>query len=154
MNEVAVCRVLVPRAEAIDFPNLQINNFIDGLVDAKLKKLNILPSGPADDAEYLRRVYLDVIGTLPTPDEVRRFLADPAANKRAKLVDSLLERSEYADYWALKWADVLRVERQALGAPGAYACYRWIRQAIAESKPFDRFARELVTAEGPLADVP
>jgi hypothetical protein len=154
MNAVAVCRVLVPRSHAIDFPKLPANNFIDPLVDAKLKKLNIRPSGPADDAEYLRRVFLDVIGTLPTPDEVRKFLADPAADKRAKVVDALLERPEYADYWALKWADVLRVDRQALGAPAAYAYYRWIRQAVAENRPFDRFARELVTAEGPLAEVP
>jgi hypothetical protein len=154
MNEVAVARVLVPRAGTADDPRLPANNFIDPLVDAKLKKLNIAASGPADHAEYLRRVYLDVIGTLPTPDEVRTFLADPAPDKRAKLVDSLLERPEYADYWALKWADVLRVDRQALGAPGAYAYYRWIRQAVAENKPFDRFARELVTAEGPLSEVP
>jgi hypothetical protein len=154
MNEVAVCRVLVPRAEAVAFPKLAINNFIDRLVDAKLQKLNIVPSGPADDAEYLRRTYLDVIGTLPTPDEVRGFLADSSANKRAKLVDALLERSEYADSWALKWADVLRVDRQALGSAGAYSYYRWIRQAVAENRPFDRFARELVTAEGPLAEVP
>jgi hypothetical protein len=153
-NEVAVFRVLVPRAQKIDFPKLPANNFIDPLVDAKLKKLNILPSGPADDAEFLRRVYLDVIGTLPTPDEVRSFLADPSPDKRAKLVDKLLERPEYADSWALKWADVLRVDRQALGAPDAYAYYRWIRQAIADNRPFDRFARELITAEGPLAEVP
>jgi Protein of unknown function (DUF1549)/Protein of unknown function (DUF1553) len=154
MNEVAVCRVLIPRAEAVEFPKLPINNFIDPLVDAKLKKLNILPSGPVDDASYLRRVYLDVIGTLPTPDEVRKFLADMSANKRAKLVDALLERSEYADLWALKWADVLRVDRQALGAPSAYAYYRWIREAVAANRPFDKFARELIAAEGPLAEVP
>ncbi|HEX3147081.1 MAG TPA: DUF1549 and DUF1553 domain-containing protein [Gemmataceae bacterium] len=154
MNEVAVCRVLVPRAEAVAFPKLPIKNFIDPLVDAKLKKLNIVPSGPVDNASYLRRVYLDVIGTLPTPDEVRKFLADKSADKRAKLVDALLERSEYADVWALKWADVLRVDRQALGAPGAYAYYRWIREAVAENRPFDKFARELIAAEGPLAEVP
>jgi hypothetical protein len=154
LNEVAVSRVLVPRAEAVALPKLPSNNFIDPLVDAKLKKLHIVPSGPADDAEYLRRVYLDVIGTLPTPEEARTFLADPAVDKRAKVVDSLLERPEFADAWALKWADVLRVDRQALGAPAAYAYYRWIRQAVAENRPCDRFARELVTAEGPLAEVP
>jgi hypothetical protein len=133
---------------------LPAKNFIDPLVDAKLKKLHIVPSGPADDAEYLRRVYLDVIGTLPTPAEVRTFLADRMPDKRAKLVDVLLDRPEYADYWALQWADVLRVDRQTLGSADAYAYYRWIRQAVADNRPFDRFARELITAEGPIAEVP
>jgi hypothetical protein len=154
MNEVAVCRVLVPRAGDVTFPILPAKNFIDPLVDAKLKKLHIVPSGPADDAEYLRRVYLDVIGTLPTPAEVRTFLADRMPDKRAKLVDVLLDRPEYADYWALQWADVLRVDRQTLGSADAYAYYRWIRQAVADNRPFDRFARELITAEGPIAEVP
>jgi Protein of unknown function (DUF1549)/Protein of unknown function (DUF1553) len=154
MNEVAVFRALVPRAESVTFPKLPEHNFIDPLVDAKLRKLNILPSGPADDVEFLRRVYLDVIGTLPTPAEVRAFLADTTPSKRAKLVDVLLERPDYADYWALKWSDVLRVDRQALGSVEAYAYYRWIRESIAKNKPFDQFARELVTAEGPLDEVP
>jgi hypothetical protein len=154
MNEVAVFRVLVPRAEQVTFPNLPTKNFIDPLVDAKLKKLHIVPSGPADDAEFLRRVFLDVIGTLPTPVEVRMFLADPSPDKRVKLVDALLQRPEYADLWALQWADVLRVDRQALGSADAYAYYRWIRQAVVEDRPFDRFARELITAEGPIAEVP
>jgi hypothetical protein len=154
MNEVAVCRVLVPRAGDVTFPILPASNFIDPLVDAKLKKLHIVPSGPADDAEYLRRVCLDVIGTLPTPAEVRTFLADRSTDKRAKLVDVLLERPEYADFWALQWADVLRVDRQALGSADAYAYYRWIRQAVADNRPFDQFARELITAEGPIAEVP
>jgi hypothetical protein len=154
MNQVGVFRVLVPRAETVSLPRLAEHNFIDPLVDAKLRKLNILPSGPADDAEFLRRVYLDVIGTPPTPDEVRRFLADPHADKRSKIIDSLLERPEYADYWALKWSDVLRVDRQALGSQAAYAYYRWVRRSVAENRPFDRLARELVTAEGPLDEVP
>jgi Protein of unknown function (DUF1549)/Protein of unknown function (DUF1553) len=154
MNEVAVCRILVPRAGKIDYPNLPINNVIDAIVDTKLKKLKIVPSGPADDAEFLRRVSLDLIGTPPTPDEVHSFLADARPNRRRAVVERLLERPEYADYWALKWSDVLRVDRQALGSPAAYAYYRWIRQAFAENRPFDRLARELITADGPLAEVP
>jgi hypothetical protein len=153
-NEVGVFRLLVPRAEKIDYPRLPINNFIDPLVDAKLQKLRIVPSGPVQDVEFLRRVYLDVIGTLPTPQEVRRFQSDSAGDKRAKLIDALLKRSEYADYWALKWSDVLRVDRQALGPQAAYAYYKWIRQSIADNKPFDKFAREIVTAEGPLDESP
>jgi hypothetical protein len=153
-NEVGVFRVLVPRGGAIDYPKLPENNFIDPLVDAKLKKLRIVPSPGVDDAEFARRVYLDVIGTLPTVDEVRKFLADKQPDKRSRLVDALLDRPEFADYWALKWSDVLRVDRQALGHQGAYAYYRWIRQSIAENKPFDRFAREVITAEGPLDEFP
>ena len=152
-NEVSVFRLIVPRAERVAFPKLPANNFIDPLVDAKLRKLNVVPSGACDDAEFLRRVYLDVIGTLPTADEARKFLADKSPDRRAKLVDSLLERPEYADYWALKWADVLRVDRAVLGHRRAYAYYRWVRESIAANKPFDRFARELVTAEGPLDEV-
>src|SRR5206468_3411355 len=101
----------------------------------KLKKLNIAPSDLCDDSTFLRRVFLDVIGTLPTADEARRFLNDKRANKRELLVDELLERPEYADYWALKWADLLRVDRQVLGHKKAYAYYRWIRESFARNKP-------------------
>jgi hypothetical protein len=154
MNAVDTFRALVPRVERINpYPAQPENNFIDGLVFAKLKKLHILPSDPASDAEYLRRVYLDVIGTLPTPAEARRFLADKRADRRVRLVDELLERPEFADYWALKWADLLRVDSQALGNKRAYAFYRWIRESFAANKPLDQFARELLTAEGPLNEV-
>jgi hypothetical protein len=154
MNAVDTFRALIPRSERIDpYPVQTGNNFIDRLVFAKLKKLHILPSRPASDAEYLRRVYLDVIGTLPTPAAARRFLADKRADRRARLVDELLQRPEFADYWALKWADLLRVDSQALGNKRAYAFYRWIRDSLAANKPLDEFARELITAEGPLNEV-
>src|SRR5262249_3703432 len=147
-------RALIPRPERIDpYPAQTENNFIDTLVFAKLKKLHILPSEPAGDAEFLRRVYLDVIGTLPTPAEARRFLADKRADRRARLGAGLLQRPESADYWALKWADLLRVDSQALGNKRAYSFYRWIRDSIAANKGLDRFARELLTAEGPLNEV-
>jgi hypothetical protein len=154
MGSVDVFRALVPRAPRIEhYPRLAENNFIDRLVFRKLRRLNILPSEPADDAEYLRRVYLDVIGTLPTAAEARTFLGDRRPDKRTRLVDDLLERPEFADYWALKWADLLRVDRQALGHKGAYAYYRWIRQSVAGNKPLDQLAREVITAEGPLGEV-
>ena len=153
MNQVDLFRVVVPRAEKIaHYPAVPENNFIDRLVFAKLRKLNILPSDLADDAEYLRRVYLDVIGTLPTADEARRFLDDRRPDKRRRLVDELLERPEYADYWALQWSDLLRVDRQALGPKRAYAYYKWIRDRSAANQPFDQFARAVVTAEGPLGE--
>src|SRR5262249_20069291 len=127
MGQVDVFRALVPRAEKIaSYPSVPENNFIDKHVLVKLRKLNLLPSELCDDAEYLRRVYLDVIGTMPTAAEARRFLADKRADRRARLVDELLARSEYADFWSLKWADLLRVERSVLGHKQAYAYYRWI----------------------------
>src|SRR6185369_7045756 len=128
--------------EAIEsYPQLPEHNFIDGLVYAKLRKLNVVPSGPASDADYLRRVSLDVIGTLPTAEETRRFLSDERPDRRARLVDELFARPEFADFWALKWADVLRVNRQALGHKRAYAYYRWIRESFAANKPYDQFCR-------------
>jgi hypothetical protein len=154
MNAVAVFRAIIPRAEAAaDFPQVPANNFIDELVFRKLRKLNLVPSDLADDAEYLRRTYLNVIGTLPTSEEARRFLKDKSPGRRARLVDELLGRPEYADYWALKWADMLRVDREALGHKGAYAYYRWIRDSLSANKPLDQFAREILTAEGPLNQV-
>ncbi|MBI2808221.1 MAG: DUF1549 domain-containing protein [Planctomycetes bacterium] len=153
-NCVDTFRAIVPRAEVIaSYPAFPERNFIDGHVLRRLKKLNIAPSELCDDSTYLRRVHLDLIGTLPTADEARRFLNDKRANRRELLVDDLLDRPEYADYWALKWSDLLRVDRQALGHKKAHAFYRWIRDSLAKNKPFDVFARELLTAEGPIEEV-
>jgi hypothetical protein len=153
MNAVDTFRAVVPRAEPVEhYPDLPETNFIDTLAFRKLRKLNIVPSDPADDAEFLRRVFLDMIGTLPTPDEARRFLNDRRPDKRTRLVDELLGRSEFADYWALKWSDLLRVDRQALGHKHAYRYYKWVRDSFAANKPLDQFARELLTAEGPLQE--
>jgi hypothetical protein len=155
LNAVDVFRVVVPRPEKIEnYPAIPENNFVDKAVFNKLRKLNILPSDLADDAEFVRRVYLDVIGLPPTIAETRRFLADRSPGKRSKLVDELLQRPEFADYWALKWADLLRVDRQALGPKRAFAYYKWLRERFAVNKPMDQFARALLTADGPLADTP
>ncbi|MGE0606205.1 MAG: DUF1549 and DUF1553 domain-containing protein [Pirellulales bacterium] len=155
MNEVAVFRAIIPRAEKIDnYPDIPTQNFIDPLVHSQLKKLNILPSELSDDAEFLRRVYLDVIGTLPTSQEARAFLSDKLPDRRARLIDELLQRPEFNDLWSLWWADILRVDRQALGHKGARAYYDWIHRSLEQNKPIDQFARELLTAEGPLAESP
>lgn len=152
-NAVDVFRLVVPRTEHIEhYPEVPENNFIDRLVSRKLRKLNIVPSGLADDAEYLRRVYLDVIGTLPTAAEARRFIDDKRPDRRARLVEELLQRPEFADFWALQWADLLRVDRAALGPKRAYAYYKWVRDSIAANRPFDEFARAFIAAEGPLRD--
>ncbi|MFO1092393.1 MAG: DUF1549 and DUF1553 domain-containing protein [Planctomycetaceae bacterium] len=150
---VRVFRALVPR-EGEASPSPPAHNFVDEYIDRKLQKLNLAASELADDAEYLRRVYLDTIGTLPTAEEARRFLADPQPDKRSRLVDALFDRPEFADYWALRWSDMLRVDRRALGHAGAYLYYQWIRESVAANKPLDQFTSELIAAEGPLTEAP
>jgi len=124
---------------------------IDKIVFARLKQLNVQPANLCSDAVFIRRVYLDTIGTLPTEQEVRDFLASKAANKRSALIDRLLERDEFAGYWAMKWSDLLRVKAEFpinLWPNAAQAYHRWIRTSIKENKPYDKFARELLTASG------
>jgi hypothetical protein len=164
---VSVSRVLVPRREGAPAPALPPTaGYIDRLVWARLNRLRIQPSAAASDSQFLRRAYLDLIGTLPTPEESRTFLAEcaaetkksssstrsaehaPAIEARTKLVDRLLARPEYADYWALKWSDLLRVNKDALGSKGAYTFYRWIRESLTENMPYDRFVREIIGASG------
>lgn len=155
LGEVTSFLAIVPRpGKPVGDAGFAEFNFIDRHVNAHLKKLNLRPSEVCDDATFLRRASLDIIGTLPTADEARRFLADKASDKRAQLVESLLKRPEFADFWALKWADLLRVDRQKLGQRDAYAYYRWIRDQFAANRPLDQFARALLTAEGPLDDAP
>jgi hypothetical protein len=155
MGRVDLLRVLIPQPESLDGLRAPpARNFIDELVDAKLERLNMVPSELCSDADFLRRVSLDITGTLPTAGEARRFLDSPSENKRQELVDELLRRPAYADFQALKWADLLRVDRNALGHRGAYNYYRWIRDSFAENKSLDQFARELLTAKGPLTEQP
>ena len=153
LGEVGLFRVLLPRPGEPAGNALPQFNLIDKLVDAKLAKLNVAPSGLCTDADFLRRVYLDLNGTLPTPAAARAFLADKSNDKRAKLVETLLEKPAFADLWALRWADLLRVDRQPLGHQRARLYYKWIRDSVASNTPFDQFARELVTAEGPVNEV-
>ncbi len=124
------------------------DNYIDEQVDAKLRTLRINPSGGCDDAVYLRRAYLDLLGILPTPEEAKAFVADGSGDKRSRLIDQLLERPEYVDFWALKWSDLLRNEERTIDRKGVQQFHGWIRQSIAENKPLDRFVRELLSARG------
>lgn len=153
-NESAIFRAMVPQQGVVELDKKDSLNFIDDRVAEKLAKLQIARSPICDDATYFRRVYLDVIGTLPTAQETRNFLTDRATDKRARLVDTLLNRTEYADLWAQKWSDVLRVDRQTLGHQRAYEYYRWIRESIRNNTHFDRFVHEIVTAEGPIDEKP
>ncbi len=124
---------------------------IDARVFGRLKRLDIQPANLSSDAVFLRRAFLDVIGTLPTAQEASQFLADPDPAKRAALIDRLLERPEFADYWAMKWCDLLRVKAEFpinLWPNAAQAYHHWIRAAIRENKRYDCFVRELLTSSG------
>jgi hypothetical protein len=130
---------------------------IDELVFARLKKLGLQPSPLCSDAVFVRRAYLDVIGTLPTAAEAKAFLADANPDKRRVLIDRLLERDEFADYWAMKWSDLLRIKAEFpinLWPNAAQAYYHWVRTSIRDNKPYDRFARELLTSSGSNFRVP
>ncbi len=124
------------------------SNYVDKHVFAKLKMLSIQPSDLCTDQEFIRRAYLDVCGILPTAAETRKFLASKEPNKRAKLIDALLERPEYADFWTLKWSDVLRSSRKSIQVKGTHVFQKWVRGHIANNTPLDRMVSELLTAKG------
>jgi len=125
-----------------------IHNYVDRHVYDRLEKLRVNPSALSSDSDFVRRVHLDLVGLLPTPDETRKFLADARSDKRAKLIDALLERPEFADTWAIKWADLLKVEEKQLDKTGVKAFHGWIRKCIADNKPLNEFARELIASRG------
>ncbi|MGV3724245.1 MAG: DUF1549 domain-containing protein [Actinomycetota bacterium] len=151
LNQVAFARIASPFPGKVTpqvYAKAERRNFIDQLVLKKLQALGLPPSPLASDARFIRRAYLDAAGVIPTPEEVEKFLADPAPDKRAKLVDRLLARPEFADYWAYKWSDLLLVSSRKLPSKGMWSFYYWIRRSVAENKPWDRFAREIITATG------
>jgi hypothetical protein len=129
-------------------------NYIDEHVHAKLRELHYLPAGLCGDDEFLRRAYLDVIGQLPTIEETKALLADAAANKRAALIDKLLQRPEHARFWALKWGDLLRMTSGQVGASSVFKYHRWLVQALEDNMPYDQFVRELLSARGSTLDNP
>lgn len=123
-------------------------NYVDRHVFAKLKMLNVLPAEVCSDHEFVRRAYLDLCGMLPTADEVQRFLGDTATDKRAKLIDQLLERPECADFWTYKWLDVLRSNRLTIQIKGSHVYRQWLRRHVALNTPWNEVVRELLTASG------
>lgn len=147
LGQISVCKVIIPRKDSA-FPRPAEFNFIDRHVLNKLASLGIPPSDLADDGMFLRRVYLDTIGTLPTAEESRRFLGDKKPDKRSALIEDLLKRPEYADYQAMQWADLLRVDRDALTAQGSVAMTRWLKTQFEQNRPYDQFVRDIVTARG------
>ncbi len=150
-SQVQRITVTVPYPAAIDsrvFRDAPRHNPIDEKNLAKLESLRISPSVDTGDAPFLRRAYLDATGTLPTMEVTEQFLSDRDPEKRLKLIDRLLNSPEYVDYWAYKWSDLLLVSSQKLPAPAVWSFYRFVRKSVAENMPWDRFAREVVTAKG------
>jgi len=138
----------VPERSGFVWAHPPVNNFVDEHVFGKLRTLRINPSGLASDEVFYRRAYLDLLGVVPSGASAQAFAADGDPQKREKLIDRLLEREEFADFWALKWADLLRIEERQLDATGMKVFHGWIRAAIHKRMPMDRFARELVAARG------
>ncbi len=150
-SRVLYARLGVPYANQVApdaYTKFQRHNYIDDLVLAKLKALNIAPSGLAADATFIRRAYLDAAGVLPTSEEVEDFLADQSADKRAKLIDRLLERDEYVDYWAYKWSDLMLISSRKLRSNAMWSFYNWIRDGVKADKPWNKFAYEIFTSSG------
>jgi len=127
-------------------------NFVDDHVLAQLQRLNLKPSPTASDSDFLRRAYIDSIGVLPTPEETRAFLADENPDKRAKAIDALLQREEFVDYWAYRISDMMLVTGAKLRPDAVKAYYQWVRDSFEANKPWDEFARDVVTAKGSSID--
>jgi WD40 repeat protein len=151
MGFVDASRITVPSDKTLPaekYASLPVNNFIDRLAYVQFRKLGLYPSELCSDSEFLRRSSLDTIGMLPTADEARAFLADPDPGKRKRWVEHLLNHPSYADYWANKWADLLRPNPDRVGVKSVFLLDEWLRESFRENKPYDQFVREIVTAEG------
>ena len=149
LEELVAVRVtyLEPR-DGFVWPNPPETNFVDTHVFAKLKQMSIAPSGPSEDYEFVRRAYLDCVGRMPTSDEAKAFLADKDAKKREKLIDALVDMPEFADFWALKWADVLRSSRKTIQVKGSYGMQAWLRGKFLKNEPMDKIVQEIITSNG------
>ncbi len=151
MGQVAATRVLVPAERLLPperYAQLPTNNFIDPIAHARFQRLGLLPSETCTDAEFLRRVKLDAIGTLPTPAEVTAFLNDSSPDKRRTVINRFLEDPAYADFWAGRWADLLRPNSDRVGVKSVFVLDQWIREQFRLNRPYDAFVRDLLTAEG------
>jgi hypothetical protein len=151
LSKVAVGAVTSPWTNHLApdlYAKIPNRNFIDQQINEKLRRLNLLPSPPASDGEFIRRAFLDTIGVLPAPIEVREFLKDSSEEKRDRLIDRLLERPEFIDYWSYKWSDLLLVSSTKLTPRAARAYYTWIRRNIEANTPWDVMVKDLLTVQG------
>ncbi len=150
--------IIIPKGLQYTKPKYDEHNYVDKLVDAKLDKLRIFPSPTCDDETFLRRAQIDITGTLPTPDDVKAFIADKDSAKRAKKVDVLLARNEFVDIWAMKWSELLQIRSSNNAQQASYKSvltyYGWIREQLAKNVPVNEMARQLILATGSNMDSP
>jgi hypothetical protein len=157
-DHAEIATIVVPYADSVNLAGWSERNFIDRLAAQKFREIAVGPSPLCDDATFLRRVCLDVTGTLPTPEQAAAFLDSHDPDKRDQLIDALLgltgdpnrdvHNNAYAAWWALKWSDLIRSTSATLGEQGMWALHNWITASFRDNKPFDRFVRELLTARG------
>ncbi len=150
-SRVGFTRVTVPHPDVVPesaYSAAARRNYIDDHVLAKLRALHIRPAGLCSDEEFIRRAFLDAAGILPPDHEVATFMADPPADRRQRLVDRLLRRPEFVDYWAYRWSDLLLVSSRRLPARGVWSFYDWIRSAVDRNVPWDEMVRQIITASG------
>jgi hypothetical protein len=149
-GHVATFRATVPLGVKTPAYAFEPQTLVDRFTSRKWQQLGLVPSEPCTDEQFIRRLSLDLTGTLPTPAQVLAFAADTDPQKRAKLVDRLLDSPEYTFFFANKWADILRVKRRndANRAKGTFAFHDWIRNAVAKDMPYDQFARHILGASG------
>lgn len=150
-SKISVARVTVPYDNEVApevYAALKPANFIDEHIDRQLQNLNLPPSPRCDDITFIRRVFLDTIGLPPTPEEIRTFLASSSEKKREELIDQLLERPEYVDYWTYKWSDVLMLNGTLLRPNALKSYYSWIHERVEKNLPWDKFVQEILTATG------
>jgi hypothetical protein len=147
-QQMPVRLALVPQRPGFTWRDAAEVNYIDKQVLRKLRQFRINPSQVSSDALFLRRASLDLLGILPTAEEARAFIADKGSDKRQRLIDQMLDRPEFADFWALKWSDLLRNEERVLDRKGSEAFHHWVRQSLAQNKPLDQFVGEIISARG------
>ena len=146
--------IVIPAQSDYQKPSIQPHNYIDEHIHAKLHKLRIIPSELTSDEDFVRRIHLDLIGLLPTPDERAQFLADKSPNKRARLIDKLIERKEFTEIWVMKWAELLQIRSTGnnnanqVSYKAANLWYEWLRDQVASDRPFDQIVREQLSATG------
>lgn len=151
LSRLAVVTVSIPQEQPINeaaFASIKPRNFVDELALEKLRELNIPPSPKCDDHDFIRRAFLDTTGVLPTAAEVSAFAADGAPDKRDKLIETLMRRPEFVDYWTYRWSDLFLVNSNRLPIPAMWSYYNWIRKHVAANTPWDALVRELLTATG------
>jgi hypothetical protein len=147
-QQVPVRLAFIPARNDFVWTDPRPHNYIDRHIFAKLQRHRMNPSEICSDEAFVRRSYLDLLGIIPTAEEARAFVLDATPTKRAHLIDHLLDRPEFADFWSLKWMDLLRAEERILDRKGLELFHRWVRESIAHHKPLDQFAREIISARG------